>query len=156
MSRIILQFQYYYISSLKSDATSGSLSTVLLQLIIFSLGTRSHFKMDDHWLSSESRKIVISTSDIGHSITITLRALKWQVPLRNNNHMVHIPVLRNNFPWKLFSPSKRIFLIVSNKEYSSTPLLGIEYAPARGIYICYRSFYYFYSQRPWMTGALEE
>jgi len=69
MKLLIIQFQCYYISSLKQYKKSGS----LLQsssILIFSLRTRSHFRKDNHRLSSESQKAVISTPDIDYSFSI--------------------------------------------------------------------------------------
>ncbi|KAG4106138.1 hypothetical protein H8356DRAFT_1322745 [Neocallimastix lanati (nom. inval.)] len=46
-------------------------------ILVFSLRTRSHFIKDNHRLSSESQKTVISTPDIGYSFSIN-PPLTWK------------------------------------------------------------------------------
>ena len=67
---LIIQLQCYYISSLKQYKNIKFTFYSLQDISIFSLRTRSHFRKDNHWLSSESQKAVISTPDIGYSFSI--------------------------------------------------------------------------------------
>jgi len=82
--------------------TVGSLSTVS-SIPIYILRTRSHFRKDNHPLSSESQKTVISTPDIGYSFSINPPWTRENSPY-HYKMLIHKNIIINlTKHWNVFS-----------------------------------------------------